>query len=614
MDVRLIRYGDYGSQEIPVNVDEMVIGRDQECGLRLDHGKVSLRHCRIFRSGDRILVEDLDSARGTAVNQTILDPTQPPVEVHDGDHLWVGPEYFRVAIQGAGLSDEWTEHRPNPAHRFDAPGDVEIPPNPLEKDDRSTVQARAAHELLERWNSKDEPEEDEAPAADRKGKHAGAGKARSKIDVAEVKGVAVARLLPRVIVADDEIRAIGNELGDLIDSGKNRIALNFGNVERLSSQVIGEVLRVYRRCTEDGGMLKICKVNPQVAAIFAMTNLERHVEVFLDEKPAVESAWPKTSRPAPPPPAGAGRPADRAAAATPAAPAKRVRLVVDVGKAKGRVVEIRAAKFVIGRDERCQLRPNDEAVSRLHAVIEQRGGRVAVRDLGSTSGTILNGRMLRDETADIAHGDRLQVGSLAFLVTIEDRAAPQATRAEEPAEDLPGWPSEGQPPVDSSKSTIITRSPLAPPGPPDHPPGPAPHPSAQGPQANLRYLRHETVSGIGVVTLLVEDLYEEPEVDAVRSELQALLDQAPHRRLVVRFDHVRSLSRRAAMMLLSRAQHFRKDHGTMRLCRVSPQVRATMEETQLPHQVGIFMTLHEALKTHWETEPDLHEGARRGAF
>ncbi len=508
MDVRLIRYGDYGSQEIPVHVDELVIGRDPECALRLDHGKVSLRHCRVFRSGDRILVEDLDSARGTAINRTILDPTRPPVEVHDGDHLWVGPEHFRVAIRATGLSDGWTEHRPNPAHRFDEPGDDEIPPNPLEKDDRPDVHSRAAHELLERRKGKDEPE-DEAPAASRKKGHAGGSKPRSKIDVAEVKGVAVARLLPRVIVADDEIRAIGNELGDLIDSGRNRIALNFGNVERLSSQVIGEVLRVYRRCTEDGGMLKICKVNPQVAAIFAMTNLERHVEVFLDEKPAVESAWPRPGPPAPRPAAAPPPAAERPAT-------KRVRLVVEVGKAKGRVVEIRAARFVIGRDERCQLRPNDEAVSRVHAVIEQRGGRVAIRDVGSTSGTILNGRTLRDEAAEVSHGDRLQVGSLAFQFTIEDQAAPPAPRAEEPAEDLPGWLAEGQA-VDSSKSTIIARSPLLPAGPSDQPPAYAPHPSEQGPLENLRHLRYETVSGIGVVTLLVDDLYEEPEVEAVRS-------------------------------------------------------------------------------------------------
>ncbi len=52
----------------------------------------------------------------------------------------------------------------------------------------------------------------------------------------------------------------------------------------------------------------------------------------------------------------------------------------------------------------------------------------------------------------------------------------------------------------------------------------------------------------------------------------------------------------------------------MRLCRVSPAVRAMLDETQLPKQVGIFMTLHEALKAHWETEPDHPEGSRRGRF
>ena len=71
------------------------------------------------------------------------------------------------------------------------------------------------------------------------------------------------QLIPKTIVAESDIRTITDELGELIDSGQNCIALNFGNVERLSSQVMGEVVQVYRRCKDTGGTLKICKVPPR---------------------------------------------------------------------------------------------------------------------------------------------------------------------------------------------------------------------------------------------------------------------------------------------------------------------------------------------------------------
>ena len=97
-------------------------------------------------------------------------------------------------------------------------------------------------------------------------------------------------------------------------------------------------------------------------------------------------------------------------------------------------MEIRVPRFLIGRDEQCQLRPNSNEISRLHTAIEQREGRVFVRDLGSQIGTVLNGRVLRDEEAEASHGDRLQIEVLQFTFAIEARAASAAPHT--PAEAL----------------------------------------------------------------------------------------------------------------------------------------------------------------------------------
>jgi DNA-binding NtrC family response regulator len=48
--------------------DELVIGRDEGCGLRLHDADVSRRHARLHRDGDAIVLSDLGSRNGTFVN------------------------------------------------------------------------------------------------------------------------------------------------------------------------------------------------------------------------------------------------------------------------------------------------------------------------------------------------------------------------------------------------------------------------------------------------------------------------------------------------------------------------------------------------------------------
>ena len=62
-------------------------------------------------------------------------------------------------------------------------------------------------------------------------------------------------------------------------------------------------------------------------------------------------------------------------------------------------------------------------VSKLHTAIELRDGRIFLRDLGSTNGTIVDGRTLRDAETEIRDGDRIQIGPVVCtLVTGRDKA------------------------------------------------------------------------------------------------------------------------------------------------------------------------------------------------
>jgi len=55
-----------------IDVDRLIIGRDQECHLKLDDANVSKRHAVIYTLGNDDILEDLGSTNGTMLNGEII--------------------------------------------------------------------------------------------------------------------------------------------------------------------------------------------------------------------------------------------------------------------------------------------------------------------------------------------------------------------------------------------------------------------------------------------------------------------------------------------------------------------------------------------------------------
>lgn len=91
------------------------------------------------------------------------------------------------------------------------------------------------------------------------------------------------------------------------------------------------------------------------------------------------------------------------------------------GGQKGTVIPLPIGKFMIGREEDCQLRPNSDLVSRHHCVFNVDEYGVRLRDLGSTNGTLVNGERIRAVHV-LKHGDHVSVGRLEFRVVLEGAA------------------------------------------------------------------------------------------------------------------------------------------------------------------------------------------------
>lgn len=69
-----------------------VIGRSPECGLRLMERSVSAHHARLLRQGNLVVIEDLKSTNGTALNNNNLSI---PKSLEPDDLIKIGKTVFR---------------------------------------------------------------------------------------------------------------------------------------------------------------------------------------------------------------------------------------------------------------------------------------------------------------------------------------------------------------------------------------------------------------------------------------------------------------------------------------------------------------------------------------
>jgi pSer/pThr/pTyr-binding forkhead associated (FHA) protein len=118
----------------------------------------------------------------------------------------------------------------------------------------------------------------------------------------------------------------------------------------------------------------------------------------------------------------------------------KVSLVVASGVHQGRVIPIAGNQFLIGRDPQCQLRPASPAISKQHCGLYVRGGKVFVKDFGSTNGTFVNDQQVpADAEVEVTSGDRLKAGPLDFTVNVvsvkPSDATPLPAALKKPADD-----------------------------------------------------------------------------------------------------------------------------------------------------------------------------------
>ena len=99
--------------------------------------------------------------------------------------------------------------------------------------------------------------------------------------------------------------------------------------------------------------------------------------------------------------------------------------VLQVVKGRSATTTLKLADGVtsIGRHDDCQIRIKSSQVSRRHCELFEAGGKLAIRDLGSSNGTFVNGKKITGQQV-LKSGDELTVGTVTLRVSKLGQGAP----------------------------------------------------------------------------------------------------------------------------------------------------------------------------------------------
>jgi len=112
--------------------------------------------------------------------------------------------------------------------------------------------------------------------------------ANRRLEVSEVGDVTVVRFADRKILDEASIQELGAELFRLVEEDhRKKILLNFTNVDFLSSAALGKLITLDKKVKADNGKLKLSNIRPEIYDVFAITKLNRLLDIKDDEAAAL---------------------------------------------------------------------------------------------------------------------------------------------------------------------------------------------------------------------------------------------------------------------------------------------------------------------------------------
>ena len=93
MHILEVKSGKYKGKRLKLTDKEVLIGRDEDCGIRIGSSEVSRHHCALVPRDAGVLVRDIESRNGTFIDGVPIHGEQL---LMPGATLTVGPMTFQL--------------------------------------------------------------------------------------------------------------------------------------------------------------------------------------------------------------------------------------------------------------------------------------------------------------------------------------------------------------------------------------------------------------------------------------------------------------------------------------------------------------------------------------
>ena len=113
---------------------------------------------------------------------------------------------------------------------------------------------------------------------------------RQRLVVEDIGDITVVNFVDKKILDDQNIQVIGEQLLSLVEElGRQKILLNFANVEFLSSAALGKLIVLNRKLNETGGKLVLCNIDRNIYEVFEITKLNKVFAIAKDEQSGLQA-------------------------------------------------------------------------------------------------------------------------------------------------------------------------------------------------------------------------------------------------------------------------------------------------------------------------------------
>ncbi len=112
----------------------------------------------------------------------------------------------------------------------------------------------------------------------------------SRLRVKRLENVTQVEFIDRNILDEANIQAIGEEIGQIIDSVPNpKLLISFANVDHLSSAALGTLIAINTKVRDRAGQLRLANIDPQIYEVFLITRLNKLFQIHESTDAALKS-------------------------------------------------------------------------------------------------------------------------------------------------------------------------------------------------------------------------------------------------------------------------------------------------------------------------------------